>query len=408
MKILLAHNFYQQPGGEDQVFASEASLLESFGHEVVRYSVHNDSVNAMGRLALARATHWNNQSHIEIAQLVRTHRPDVVHFHNTFPLISPAAYYAARQEGAAVVQTLHNFRLLCPGALFLRDGKPCEDCLGKSIAWPAIKHGCYRQSRSATAVIASTVAFHRALGTWDSAIDAYIALSQFSRQRFVAGGLPARKIIVKPNFVHPDPGPGHGAGGYAIFVGRLSPEKGLHTLLRAWQTLRTRIPLKIIGDGPLVDDVKAAVAQGGVEWLGRKTPDEVCDIVGNASFLVFPSECYETFGRVAIEAFAKGTPVLASNHGSMAALVNPGQTGLLFQPGDAADLIAKANDLLDNPHRLAQMRTMARTQFEAAYTGPQNHQQLLRIYQIALNNASTSTCPPVSRPRVSLPMLQTS
>src|SRR5205814_1104988 len=168
---------------------------------------------------------------------IRAQRPRVAHFHNTFPLISPAAYYAARAEGVGVVQTLHNFRLLCPNALFFRDGKVCEDCLGRPVAWPGVVHGCYRGSRAASAATAVMTAAHRALGTWRTAVDVYVALTEFSRQKFIAGGLPAEKIAVKANFVYPDPGPGAGAGGYAVFVGRLSAEKGVETLLAAWRPL---------------------------------------------------------------------------------------------------------------------------------------------------------------------------
>ena len=253
MKIVVAHNFYQQPGGEDQVYHAEVALLREFGHDVVPFEVHNDAVAGMGKLGLAKATVWNGEVAGRLGEVVWRARADVVHFHNTFPLISPAAYYAARRAGAAVVQTLHNFRLLCPVALFYRDGKPCEDCLGKPLAWPGVVHACYRGSRATTAVTAAAVATHRAAGTFQNAVDAYVCLTDFARDKFVAGGLPPGKLHVKPNFVHPDPGPRRGGDGSAVFVGRLSEEKGVLPLLAAWEHLD--VPLTIIGAGPLADRV---------------------------------------------------------------------------------------------------------------------------------------------------------
>lgn len=252
MKVLLIHNYYQQPGGEDQVFASEAALLEAHSHCVVRYTVHNDRVAEMSPLPLVQATLWNKTVHRELRTLICKERPQVVHFHNTFPLISPAAYYAAKAEGVPVVQTLHNYRLLCPsqGGILLRNGEVCEDCLGKFWPWPGIVHSCYRDSKAATTVHAIMLSLHRALQTWTTMVDVYIALTEFARQKFIQGGLPSEKIVVKPNFVYPDPSPGEGQGGYALFVGRLTPEKGIDTLLAAWERLHTKIPLKIVGMVP--------------------------------------------------------------------------------------------------------------------------------------------------------------
>ncbi len=237
MKVVVAHNFYQQAGGEDQVYHAEVALLRECGHDVVPFEVHNDAVAGMGKLGLAKATVWNGEIAGRLGEVVRRERADVVHFHNTFPLISPAGYYAARRAGAAVVQTLHNFRLMCPVALFYRDGRPCEDCLGKPVAWPGVVHACYRGSRATTAVTAAAVAAHRAAGTFQNAVDAYVCLTGFARDQFVAGGLPPAKLHVKPNFVHPDPGVRGGGDGSAVFVGRLSEEKGVLPLLAAWAHL---------------------------------------------------------------------------------------------------------------------------------------------------------------------------
>jgi glycosyltransferase involved in cell wall biosynthesis len=387
VKIVVAHNFYQQAGGEDQVYRAEVELLREFGHAVVPFEVHNDAVAGMGRAKLAIATFWNRGTAAELTDLLRRERPDVVHFHNTFPLISPAAYYAARRAGAAVVQTLHNFRLLCPVALFYRDGKPCEDCLGKPLAWPGIVHACYRGSRVTTAVAAGAIAAHRAIGTWENAVDAYICLTDFARDKFVAGGLPAGKLHVKPNFVHPDPGVRAGGDGSAVFVGRLSEEKGVLPLLEAWENLD--VPLTVIGAGPLADQVAAAAARNpAIRPVGRQTMDQIYDAVGRASVLVLPSVCYETFGRVAAEAFAVGTPVVASGHGAVADVVgSDGRLGQLFTPGDPVALAAAVRAMLArSPSDMADLRQRARAEFVAKYTGAANHTMLLDVYRAAIAN----------------------
>src|SRR5215218_10268668 len=276
MKILLIHNEYQQPGGEDQVFAAEAKLLEDNGQRVLRYSVHNDQVAGMNLMTLAASTIWNRSSYHELRAVIHKERPQVAHFHNTLPLISPAGYYAAKAERVPVVQTLHNYRLLCPNALFFRDGHVCEDCQGKFVPWPGVLHACYRGSRPASAVVAAMLTTHRALRTWTEQVDVYIATTEFAREKFVQGGLPVEKLVVKPNFLHPAPTPGKVQGDYALFVGRLSPEKGIGTLLAAWKRLRTRIPLKIVGDGPLAEEVaNATKALERAEWLGRQPREGV-------------------------------------------------------------------------------------------------------------------------------------
>jgi glycosyltransferase involved in cell wall biosynthesis len=388
MKILVAHNYYQQAGGEDQVFSSEAALLEAHGEDVVRWTKHNDAINQMSGLSAGCATFWNHRSATELGELIRRHRPEVVHFHNTFPLISPAAYYAARAGGAAVVQTLHNYRLLCPNALFFREGQACEDCLGKPIPWPGVVHKCYRGSRSASAAVTAMVAAYRALGTWRTAVDAYIALTQFSRAKFIQGGLPPGKIVVKPNFVHPDPGAGRGRGGYGLFVGRLSPEKGLQTLLNAWKSLGGEVLLKVVGDGPMAAAVQEAVASSaGIEWLGRRQLQEVYSLIGEAMFLVLPSQCYETFGLTIVEAFATGTPVIAPRLGAMAELVQHGRTGLHFEPGDSLDLAAKVREFLAAaPPARARMRQAARHEYERKYTAEPNYRALMAIYHQACDH----------------------
>jgi exopolysaccharide biosynthesis WecB/TagA/CpsF family protein len=384
MRILVVHNYYQQPGGEDRCLDSEIAMLRDRGHEVIRFTADNDEIDGMGRLALAARTVWSRPTYKDLRALIRSRQPQVVHFHNTFPLISPAAYYAAKAEGVPVVQTLHNFRLLCPNALFFRDGQVCEDCLGKSIPWPGVMHKCYRGNRSATAAVATMVTAHRALGTWRDMVDVYIPLTEASRSKFVAGGLPADRLVVKPNFLEFDPGIGDGSGGYAIFVGRLSAEKGIETLLKAWKTFGHDLPLKIVGDGPLAQTVSAAAsANPAVEWLKSQSPQEVLRLIGGAKCVILPSECYENFPRVAIEAFSKGTPVIASRLGAMAEVVADGRTGLRFAPGDPNDLAATVRRFLSHTC----MRASARAEFDQKYTAEANYQMLTAIYERAEKNA---------------------
>jgi glycosyltransferase involved in cell wall biosynthesis len=384
-KIVLVHNHYQQPGGEDEVFRGESALLVEHGHTVVPYALDNHAIDGMPRLALATRTMWNQRSHRELGAVFARETPDTVHFHNTFPLVSPSAYYAARAAGVAVVQTLHNFRIICPGSTFFRDGRVCEDCLGKSAPWPAIAHACYRQDRLATSVVAGMVTLHRGLGTWAKLVDVYIALSEFSRRKFVAGGIPADRIVVKPNFMARDPGVGEHRGRFALYVGRLSAEKGLDTLLDAWARVGTSagrdLTLKIVGGGPLAD--AAATAPARVEWLGWRDKEEVLALMRDAAFLIVPSSCYENFPMTIVEAFATGLPVLVSGHGAMAEIVADRQTGLHFTPSDADSLAALIEWASEHSCELRELGRAGRREFERKYTAAANHQALMHIYDVA-------------------------
>jgi glycosyltransferase involved in cell wall biosynthesis len=395
MKILLVHNSYQQPGGEDVSTRAEKALLAAAGHRVVEYLRHNGEIIAYGlvkKASLPLRTVWAWDSHREIKALIDRERPDLAHFQNTFPLISPAAYYACREAGVPVVQTLRNYRLLCPGATFLNHGRLCEACVEHNL-WRAVAHGCYRHSRAATATVALMVAVHRRLGTWTRLVDCYIALTEFGRRKFIEGGLPAEKIVVKPNFVYPDPmAANHQSSianhkypqGSALFVGRLSPEKGVGTLLAAWQRLGNRIPLRVVGDGPLHAELEGHARQhdlSDVFFHGRLNPEQTLAAMNRSRFLVFPSECYETFGRVAAEASACGVPVIASRLGAMEEIVADGRTGLHFTPGDAADLAAKAEWAWAHPEEMAAMGRAARAEYEAKYTAERNYEMLMEIYE---------------------------
>lgn len=385
LRIVVAHNSYQQSGGEDSCVAAELGMLKAYGHHAIPYTVSNDEIHGMSRMELASRTLWSAPAYRELRALFREVRPHLVHFHNTFPLISPAAYHAARREGVPVVQTLHNYRWFCCNAVFFVNGKICEECLGKLVPWRGVVKRCYRGSRVESAAVATMIGAHKALGTWHNAIAIYIAVSHASRAKLIEGGLDASRILVKPNFIYPDPGEGSGGGGYCLYIGRLSAEKGLLTLLRAWRSPEHLPPLRIVGAGPMEAAVEAAAAGNpNIQLLGQRTQEAVYDLLGRAEFLIVPSESFETFGRVAVEAFAKGTPVLAANIGGLGEIVTDDENGLLFRPGDADDLANKARRLFACPVRLNHMRKRARAAFEQSYTVDRNHARLMSIYQRVL------------------------
>jgi glycosyltransferase involved in cell wall biosynthesis len=384
--VVLIHNRYQQAGGEDEVFAAEQALLTSRGHQVTTYVADNRDIVRMRRLALAPTAVWNSDAYRELRELCSRRAPVVAHFHNIFPLISPAAYYAARAEGAAVVQTLHNYRLICPGATLYRANKPCEACVGKAVAWPGILHACYRGDRTATTVSASVAAVHRVLGTWRREVSVYIAPTDFARCKFIDGGLPADRIVVKPNFLSSDPGIGEHRGGFALYVGRLSPEKGIETLLDAWGRIGARFPLKIAGAGPL----ERMRAQPGVEWLGWQPPRTVLALTKDATFLVLPSTCYEgALPLSLIQAFATGLPAIVSAHGSMAD-VPDSFSPCLFEPGNPEDLAGRIEWALSHQHELAEIGRQGRIEFERRYTAERNYDRLMQIYRRAIASMALS------------------
>jgi glycosyltransferase involved in cell wall biosynthesis len=382
----MVHNYYQHPGGEDVAFAAEVGLLRGHRQEVVEYTEHNRRIEEMGLLSVAARMVWSRASRRRIYRKLTATRPVVAHFHNTFALVSPASYYACRKIGVPVVQTLHNYRLLCPAAKLFRESCVCEECLGRGVPWPAIRHGCYRGSRPQTAAVAAMLGLHGWLRTWENGIDVFIALNEFCKRKFIEGGLPEDKILIKPHFVSPDPGQREGRGEYALFVGRLSEEKGIRTLLRAWRHLGA-MPLVIAGDGPLMGLVRSAAARSSgaqLRVLGRCARDEVFRLMKGARFLVFPSEWYETFGLVLIEAFACGLPVLASRLGAAGDVVRDGFTGLLYAGGEPDDLAGKANWLWTHPAEGERMGREARKEYEEKYTAERNYCRLMEIYRTAL------------------------
>ncbi|MCV2877853.1 glycosyltransferase [Sedimentimonas flavescens] len=377
MKILVLHNAYRQRGGEDAVVEAEIALLRRAGHEVHLHQVSNQQIEGVGARfgALARVAH-NRHTARQVADLVRETQAQIVHVHNFFPLLSPAVHGAARQAGAAVVQTLHNYRLLCANAMFLRDGKLCTDCLEGSRA-VALMRCCYRGSLPGAAAVLAMQSATR--GGWRAQIDRFIVLTRFSREVFTKAGLPADRLFVKPNFVaRADiPAPGHREG--ALFVGRLSPEKGVESLIAAWRSV-PGIPLTVVGSGPLEVALRRA-APGNVTFTGALPREAVLQRMARARLLVFPSIWYEGFPMTLVEAMAAGLPVVAARIGAAAEIVSP-EFGALFTPGNTQDLADKVREVYGaDPGRLS---AAAQRRYALAYSDETNLALLERCYTEAL------------------------
>ncbi len=379
LNVLAVHAAYQQRGGEDAVAESEIALLRAHGHRVDTYQRDNAEADSLSAVDLAMSTVWSRRTEREVSALIEARRPDVIHAHNTFPLISPSLYWVAARHGIPVVQTLHNFRLGCLNAFLLREGRNCEDCVGR-LPWRGVVHGCYRGSRPVSAVLAGSLAVHRGLGTFNRKVARYIALNDFTRQKFIEMGLPAGRVVVKPNFIDfPEPTPQRRDN--FLFVGRLSLEKGITTLAAA-HALTPDVHLRVAGDGPeraTLNDLER------VERLGLLSPDLVREEMNRAAAVVIPSIWYENFPRTLVEAFACATPVIASRIGALATLVEDGRTGLLFEPGNAQDLSAKLAWAHAHPQRMAAMGQAARQRYLADYSPEVNYRRLIEIYREAID-----------------------
>ena len=367
-------------------------MLERAGHRIVTFCRSNweaDDYVGIRQITLAKRTIWNSRAREDFLRLLRHEKPDIVHVHNTFVIISPAVYSACFEEGIPVVQTLHNYRLLCPGATFFRDGKVCEECLPGPL-WPSVQHSCYGDSRAATAVVAGMLAYHRIRGTWNDEISCFITPTEFARQKFIEGRLPADRVFVKPHFVHPDPGGHAGNREYALFAGRLSPTNRVRIVLEAWKRRQFPVPLLIVGGGPDQQELEKQAAADGltqVQFLGQLPHDETLAAVRKARFLVFSSEWYESFGLTMVEAFACGTPVIASDIGTMKEIVEEGRTGLHFAVGNPESLAQKVEWALAHPTEMRAMGIEARRVYETKYTADKNYPVLMEIYDKALQRS---------------------
>lgn len=378
-RVLIVHNRYQVRGGEDAVVERETAALAAAGLQVSTLIVTNDAIRSPLDRVRAAVQAVRAPAGIEaVLTAARRCRPDVVHVHNTFPLISPAALGAVRATGAATVQTLHNYRIACAGGQFMRDGAPCETCVTGS-PYNGVRHGCYRGSRVGTLAVAHMIATHRRSGTWGRDVDRFIALTAFAKGRFVAAGVPASRIVVRPNGVA-DPGP-HVMGPRRgiLFVGRLSPEKGVRTLADA--APHTRASISAIGEGPL----RAELAErGSFDLRGAQGRSGVSAAMGSAAAVVVPSLWYEGLPMVVAEAFAAGTPVIASKIGALAELIEDGVTGVHVRPGHAGDLAQACDWIEDHPAEAARMGQAARARFLRDWSEDVTTASLLAIYAEAM------------------------
>jgi glycosyltransferase involved in cell wall biosynthesis len=382
MRILFIHSRYQIAGGEESVVEAEIELLQSRGHEVLRYLRDNHEVSGQSRLSLLRDTLWSSSSHEAVQQLVAAHRIEVVHIHNTLPLVSPSVYWAASRAGAAVVQTLHNFRWLCPQGTLLREGAICESCIGK-IPWRSIQHRCYRNSAVQSAVMTATYSLHTALGSLHQQADRIIALTDFARDKFIEGGFPANKMVVKLNFVEDTVAVAPLASlqrSGVLYVGRLSEEKGPDVFVDAARLVPDE-QFEMLGNGPLADTL---ARPANVAFAGAVPKAQVLGAMQRAMALVLPSRCYEGLPMTLVEAFCQGLPVIASRLGAFPSLIDDGVTGLLFDPGNANDLARKVQWCRDRPESVASMGLAARAMYERRYTAESNYTQMLSIYHAAI------------------------
>ena len=392
MKVLLVHNFYRSvtPGGEDNVFRQEREMLRAAGIEVVCYTKSNDDVNEGDKLQVLRTAAsmpWSERTYAELRRPGAPGEAELAHFHNTFPLITPSAYAACKDNGVPVVQTLHNYRFICCAGTFFREGKVCEICTaGKP--WAGIQHRCYRGSLAGSTAVAWMLKRNWDRGTFQTLVDAYIVLSEFAAERFAREGLPRERIEIKPNYVD-STGPGEFRRRWLRGVrrpvvrgeGRPHAARGLaRTARHSAQGRGRRADAR--RDGAHRDRREPAF-----EFLGMRPREEVLDVIGRAELQVIASECFEGFPLVLVESYARGTPVIASKIGSLGELVRPGETGFHFEAGNPASLAEQVRMLWADPALRTRLRAGARRRFEAEYTPARNLEKLLSVYDRVAGSA---------------------
>lgn len=385
MKILILHNTYQQRGGEDVMVEAEAEMLLAGGHDVRVECVSNDDiVGVKDKARVFMRSSYDPARARWAAELVKSHRAEVMHVHNFWPLLTPAVHRGAAQAGAAVVQTLHNFRLLCSGGVFLRDGAVCEKCLNSTPAW-GIMHRCYRGSVPGSLAVAAMQIRARQSGIWERDVHRFIALTDFARTKFVEGGLPAERVVVKPNALAVLTPPTFRQRDGVLFVGRLSAEKGVSTLVEAAKSVPS-LSVTIAGDGPDRDELEAA-APPNVRFLGAVSGIKARELMSAAQVLVMPSIWYEGFPVTLLEAFSCRLPIIASRIGSLESLISHEKTGLHFETARTQQLSDHLKLLIETPEYFVKMGENAYAEFNARYTVKRNSEQLEKIYSDAIRTA---------------------
>lgn len=379
MKIVQVHNYYQISGGEDTVVAAEKALLESYGHDVIPYYKTNHEIadySLLKKVKLLHDTTWSQATYADFLIFLKEHQPAVVHVHNFLPLISPSVFYACEKTGIPVVQTLHNYRLICTNGIFQRNGKICEDCLGKA-AKGAISKKCYRDSKVQTYAVARMLDKHTAKGTWNQKIDAYICLTDFARDKFIQHGLPAERLFVKPNFIAEKLVASiENPGNYFLFVGRLTASKGAE-LLKAVAP-NSPLPIKLVGEGDLAESLKNIP---NLELLGTRSNKETLSLIKHAKALILPSRWYEGMPMTILEAFSLKTPVITSNLGAMKSMIRHRENGLLIDPYSTNQLLAALTTIATDAVFAKEMAIAAYLDYQSLYSPEANYQQLMGIYE---------------------------
>jgi len=403
MRVLILSNRYRYAGGEDAAVAAEAALLRAAGIDVLEHSVSNESEGPfpiIGNARLLLDSSWSRRMFEETRALCAKFRPHVVHIHNFWMKLTPAVHQAARESGAAVVQTLHNYRLLCVNALLLRGGRPCEQCLGH-LPWRGVLHGCYRDSRLASAAVARMISRTRRHGIWDRTVDSFIVPSDFARSRFIEAGFDPARLRVKPNFT-PDPGSSSrkpSESKTVLFAGRLSGEKGVETLLRAWaQIARSGFRLLIAGDGPDSTALRQLAREcerpdQPIEFTGSLAREELFGRLAESRVVVVPSRVGETFGMSAIEAFAFSRAAIVTDLGGQRELVDHAANGYRVAPDNESELAAAIDTCLASDDAVDRMGAVARRIYLERFTPQRNLDLLMSIYRDALRTAGREIPP---------------
>lgn len=382
-KVLIVHNYYQLPGGEDTVVENEKNMLLENGHDVVLYTRHNDEIKSkgiLGKLMLPFDTIFSFKTYREVKKKIKEESINIVHVHNTLPLVSPSVYYSAKHCKVPVIQTIHNFRLLCPAATFTRDNKICEECIEKSLIC-SIKNKCYRGSLIQSVLSAFTLSFHRLIGTYNK-IDNYIVLTEFNKSKLM-NLVSEDKISIKPNFVkRSNEIVENNNKEYFLFLGRIDELKGVRILVEAWKEINSS-KLLIVGKGPLENKINKYIKDNdikNIELLGFKQKDKVIELINGAKALIVPSKWYEGFPMTIVESLSLGTPVIASDIGNLSTIINDEQNGLLFKYDDKESLIRRVKEIDDNNELLEKLSKGAINSFNKHYNSIKNYELLINVY----------------------------